>query len=129
MKDLVVENLKPVFEDDRGSIFDVLDHEIISHIGMIHSTKGAVRGNHYHKTAKQITYILDGKMELLTKDVNDKNSKIQSCILNKGDIISIPPFTIHTLTAVEDSVFLIFTNKPRTHGGYEEDTHRVEIKK
>lgn len=129
MKDLVVENLKPVFEDDRGSIFDLLDHDTISHIGLISSTTGSVRGNHYHKTAKQITYILEGKMELLTKDARDTAAKVHSFILKKGDIISIPPFVIHTLIALEDSVFLIFTNKPRTCGGYEEDTHRVEIKK
>ena len=129
LKDLEVQHLEPVFEDERGSIYDLLDHDMISHIGMISSKQGSVRGNHYHKTAKQITYLLEGQMELFTKDVQDDQAEVQSVRLRKGDIISIPPYTIHTLKALKDSVFLIFTDKPRSEGGYEDDTYRVEIAK
>lgn len=121
------ENIKAAFEDERGAIYDLLDKDNISHIGMITSKKGAVRGNHYHKGAKQITYILKGKMELRTKNMNQENSQISTMILEEGDIVAIPKMVAHSLKALEDSTFLIFTDKQRADGGYEDDTYRVDV--
>ena len=127
MNIIAKKNIKPVFEDDRGAIFDLVDKEKISHIGMITSKRGSVRGNHYHKIARQITYILSGKIELTTKDVSNKNSKPQIIIMEKGDIADIPAMTAHSLKALEDSAFLIFTDKQRSDGGYEDDTYRIDM--
>ena len=119
--------IKPAFEDERGAIYDLLDKEKIYHIGMITSKKGSVRGNHYHKEAKQINYIFSGRMQLKTKNMKNKNSKIETIILEEGDIISIPAMVAHSLKALEDTTFFIFTDKQRADGGYEEDTHRIDI--
>ena len=122
---VIVKKTKPAFEDERGIIFDLVDKENIRHIGMITSKKGSVRGNHYHITAKQITYVLSGQIELVTKDMSNKDSKKQKIIMEQGDITTIPPLVAHSIKALEETTFLIFTDKQRRDGGYEGDTHRV----
>ena len=117
--------IKAAFEDERGAIYDLLDKETIHHIGMITSKKGSVRGNHYHEEARQITYVLSGKVELTLKDMKEKNAKPQKIIMESGDIVDIPAMVAHSLKALEDTMFLIFTDKQRADGGYENDTHRI----
>jgi dTDP-4-dehydrorhamnose 3,5-epimerase-like enzyme len=121
-------NIKAAFQDDRGAIFDILDKENISHVGMLISRKGSIRGNHYHKSAKQITYILSGMMELTIKDMRAENSEPQKILMEKGDMVEIPAMVAHTLEALEDTTFLIFTDRQRADGGYEDDTHRINIR-
>jgi len=124
---IVVKKIKPEFEDARGLIFDLVDKENISHIGMITSKKGSVRGNHYHKTAKQITYVLSGKIELTTKDISKKDSNPETIIMKQGDIVTLEPMIAHSIKALEETIFLIFTDKQRSDGGYEDDTHRIDM--
>ena len=124
---LEVKKIKPAFEDDRGSIFDLVDKENVSHVGMVTSKKGTIRGNHYHKTAKQITYVLSGKMELVLKDFSKKDSKPETIIMEQGDILTIDPMVAHSIKALEETIFLVFTDKQRIDGGYEDDTCRVDL--
>ena len=121
------EKIKAAFEDERGAIYDLLDKEDIKHIGMLTSKKGSVRGNHYHKTARQITYILSGKIKLTLKNMDDNNAKLQIMVMEEGDIVDIPPMVEHSLKALEDTTFLVFTDRQRSDGGYEDDTYRIEV--
>ncbi|MBI2208873.1 cupin domain-containing protein [Candidatus Woesearchaeota archaeon] len=121
------EKIKPVFKDGRGAIYDLLDKENIKHIGMLTSKKGSVRGSHYHKTARQITYIFSGKIKLTLKNMDDNSEKPQIIIMDEGDIVDIPPMVAHSLEALEDTTFLVFTDRQRSDGGYEDDTYRVEM--
>src|SRR3989344_7174588 len=118
--------IKPAFEDERGAIYDLLDGEV-HHIGMITSKKGSVRGNHYHKLARQVTYVLSGKVELTLKDMNDSDSKSQKIIMEGNDVVDIPVMVAHSLKALEDTTFLIFTDRERTDNGYEDDTYRIKM--
>lgn len=127
MDKIIKEKIMPAFEDERGAIFDLVDKDNIKHIGMIISKQNSVRGNHYHKTAKQITYVLSGKLKLTTKDVSQGDAKKIEIIMEQGDIVFIPPMVAHSLEALEDTVMLIFTDKQRSDGGYENDTHRINM--
>ena len=66
-------------------------------------------------------------MELKTKDMKVEDGEINSIILDENDIVEIPKMMAHTLIALEETTFLIFTDKQRVDGGYEEDTHRVKL--
>lgn len=123
--DIIKKKINPAFEDERGAIFDLIDKEKILHIGLILSKKNSIRGEHYHKKAKQITYVLSGKIMLTTKNVKQKSSNCQTIIMEAGDIATIPPMVIHSIKAIEDTTFLVFTDQPRSDGGYENDTHRI----
>jgi len=125
MKEISIKHLEPVFEDERGKIFDILDDEVILHVGLITAKIGAVRGNHYHNRAKQYNYILEGKFELRIRDINESEKNEKRYILEKGDFVRIPNGLVHTLIALKDSKFLDLNTESRSGSGYEEDTIRV----
>lgn len=128
MKRAYVKKLKPAWSDKRGKIFDVLDGENIRHVGFIVSKKGAVRGNHYHKTETQYTFILKGKVMWVTRDMRKKAARKESHILGPGALAIDAPFVAHALVALEDTEFVFFTDKKRFgNKAYEKDTFRVAL--
>jgi len=116
-------NLKIAFKDRRGKIIDLIEGEKISAITLITIKKGAIRGNHYHKKTWQWSYIVSGKMRLVTKM---PNQKIKKTLLNPGDLALTLPGELHALIGIEDCKFLVFTKGPRSGKGYESDTFRLE---
>ncbi len=118
--------ISPVFTDERGTISDILE-TTINHIGLITSKKGSIRGKHYHKKSTQYIFVISGKLESFTKDMNVENSKVESHILVPGDLETVSPMLAHAHKALEDSVFLNFTTESRKESGYEDDTIRVEM--
>ena len=117
--------IKPVHEDERGKIIDIIDDGDFVHAGIVTFKKGAVRGNHYHKQTEQVNYILKGKIRYLSKDLTKKGSKIVENIMVPGDMIIDPPFQWHEQEAIEDSEMLFFTKKSRKKGGFEQDVFRI----
>ncbi len=121
-----ITKIKPVFEDERGSIFDLLTDESIHHIGLLKSKKDSIRGKHYHKEQKQYTLVTKGRVKAITKNLLDENAKIETIDLNVMDMILFQPFQYHALEAVDDYECLVFTSKSRKGTGYEEDTFRIQ---
>ena len=118
--------ITPAFKDDRGSIWDFLTDETVHHIGFLVNKKDAIRGKHFHKEQKQYTLVQKGKIKVTIKNLQDKNSKIETKELNEMDMIFFPPYMYHSIESIEDSECLIFTSKSRKGSGYEEDTFRAE---
>lgn len=125
LNEVIVERIKPIFTDSRGSIADILN-EKISHVGLIVTEKNAVRANHYHKLSKQYTYILSGKFKVLIAKP-DSPEKIKKIILEEGDVIKIPLGIIHRFEALEKSVILEMTSESREGTSYEDDVIKKEI--
>lgn len=121
---VIVKKLKPVFRDSRGDIFDLVEDEI-HHIGFITFRKGVVRANHYHKKSTQYTYVIKGKIELITKDAKNKNAKIKKSIMDEGTYAMIPPYIIHAYRALTPASIIDCTTESRKAAGYESDTVRV----
>lgn len=117
-----LDNIKASFKDQRGEILDILERIEIDCVTLISSKKGAIRGNHYHQESIQYTYIISGKMRLLTQMPGEK---ICETILQSGDLVYTPPHERHTLIALDDSVFLALTKGPRGGKNYEDDTYRL----
>lgn len=126
MREISIRRIQPVFEDRRGKIFDILDDETILHVGLITARKGAIRGHHYHKKAKQYNYILQGQIELRVRHVNESERGEKKYILEKSDFVFIPAGLVHTLIALEDSEFIDLNTESRSGEGYEEDTIRID---
>jgi len=126
MKSIIVKKLKPAYRDRRGVITDLLN-EKVNHVGLITTKKGAVRANHYHKLSTQYGYILSGKMEVSTAKFN-KISVVKKVILNPGELITIPPFTVHKFKAIKDSAMIDIISESRAGTKYESDVIRVELK-
>ena len=121
-----ITEMKPVFEDQRGSIWDFLTDDTIHHVGFLISKKRAIRGKHFHKEQKQYTLVLNGKIKVTVKNLQDDNSTVETKELSKMDMVFFPPYMYHSIEALEDSECLIFTSKSRKGSGYEEDTFRIE---
>jgi quercetin dioxygenase-like cupin family protein len=112
------------FEDDRGTITDILTRIPIDAVTVIRSNRGVVRGNHYHKDTIQWIYVQSGKLKSLTQMGDDP---LITRILNPGDLLLTETMEKHTMVALEDSEFFVFTRGPRSGDGYENDTYKLDV--
>ena len=118
-----VEKKAIVFEDQRGSIRDILIGKEVDAVTILVCKKGSVRGNHFHKQSIQYGYIVSGSFVCATQ-IGD--NPIETKELKTGDIITHPPGEKHAFKALEDSVFLALTKGPRQGTSYEKDTFHLE---
>ena len=65
--------LKVNFKDKRGKIIDIFVSTPKEHCTMVTFNKGAIRGNHFHKKTTQYTFVIEGKLLLISQKVNQKN--------------------------------------------------------
>lgn len=112
-----------VYEDARGSILDVIESINFNGATVITSNSGSVRGNHFHKKTIQYAFILEGKILAKSKIVG---RKLESVILEPGDLICHDINEAHLFEAIEDSKFIVFSSGLRTGKDYELDTFRLE---
>ena len=68
--------LKKNFEDKRGKIIDVFVNSPKDHCIIVTFTKGAVRGNHFHKKSTQFSFLLSGELDFYFAKVDKKNGKL-----------------------------------------------------
>lgn len=122
---VIIKKLTPVFRDARGDIFDLIEDEI-HHVGFITFRKGVVRANHYHKRSTQYSYVVEGKIELTTKDAKNPKAKAKKTIMGKGVLAMIPPYIIHSYRALTPASIIDCTTESRKADGYESDTVRVD---
>ena len=111
------------FEDERGSITDILRQEPIDYVTIITSKKGALRGNHVHKETVQYVYVMEGKLKALSQMPDEP---VRTTVLEIGDMIVNVPNEGHAFEALEDTTFLVLTRGPRGGENYEDDTFRLE---
>jgi dTDP-4-dehydrorhamnose 3,5-epimerase-like enzyme len=119
-----VQSKKINFIDRRGTITDIFTNDKKDHCSIIFSKKGAVRGNHYHKKTTQYTFVVSGKLLVLSKSLRGK--KITKNILKPNHLVTHRPNEIHTLVALQDTTFLAFADGVRGGKNYEKDTYRIE---
>lgn len=106
------------FEDERGTIQDIIDGAPIDSVTRITTVKGAIRGNHFHKATIQWTYVLSGCLLMA-------NGAAVTTI-GPGEIVVHKPMAPHAWKAIEDTDCLVFTLGPRSGDKYESDTHRLK---
>ena len=102
----LIETLKPdfYFEDDRGTLCQIT-HTPFAQTNAVFSKKNSVRGNfHYHKTAKEIFYIVSGEASV---DVFLDNIK-ENHIFRSGDMFAINENVRHRFSYPEDTYLVVF---------------------
>ncbi len=110
------------YEDERGVIQDLLGK--IDSVTEIFTRKGAVRGNHTHKATTQWTYVVFGKLRVLTQE---EGGPVNSTVYKQGKLFEEGPGVAHAWKAVEDTLVLVFTKGPRSGANYESDTQRLAL--
>jgi nucleoside-diphosphate-sugar epimerase/SAM-dependent methyltransferase/quercetin dioxygenase-like cupin family protein len=106
------------FVDSRGRINNYELTEPINLIGYIESKKGSVRANHYHPIQEQKCLLIKGQYISVIKDLADPNAKIETRVINEGDIAIIKPNVAHAMIFTEDSIFLNLVRGEREHENY-----------
>ena len=106
------------FVDERGIISNYYFDDSINMIGYVESKKGTMRGNHYHPIQTQKCLLIKGSYISITKDLANKNSIVETRLINEGDLSTIPSYVAHTMVFLEDSIFLNLVNGEREHENY-----------
>jgi len=119
--------LETPFVDARGSI-QALVMEPMNDVAIIHSVKGSIRANHFHKNDSHYAYLIYGKIRYLTRDV-DSNAEPTVEIINPGELFHTPKLLEHLMYFEEDSAFINISNNNRSHTSYEGDVVRVNLDK
>ncbi|MBM3232284.1 hypothetical protein FJZ21_02815 [Candidatus Pacearchaeota archaeon] len=112
-------------EDNRGKIADVFYKADLKNVSIITSKKGVRRGDHYHKETTQHMLMTKGSLIYVYQPV-DKSQPVKYVHAKEGQLVSTPPFEIHTLLFPEDNEFIVFSSGLRGGQDYEKDTFRVE---
>lgn len=119
-----VDRISVVSRDSRGEITDILKRWPCDHVTLIHSRKGAVRGNHYHKETFQCIYVLDGKLRVVSQMPEES---VREAIVDNGYLVLNEPWERHAVEALDDTTFMVFTRGPRGGDDYEKDTFRLDV--
>ena len=113
-------------QDTRGKIVDIFYKESISHVAIVNSKPGALRGDHYHKVTTQHMLMTKGGLEYWYKPYSS-NLPAKCVVLKEGDLVTTPPFEIHALKILpEGNQFIVFSEGLRGGKDYELDTFRIE---
>lgn len=124
---LVISKIKPLFTDVRGEISQLIELDNRCKTALLITSKaGSIRANHYHTHDIHYTYLFSGKFTYSEKGL-EKDSQIETQVINPGDLVETPARKIHAMKFLEDSVMIVFTTEPRDQKKYEKDTVRVKL--
>lgn len=124
-----VNHIEPKFTDKRGGLALIIDRDDlpIKSVLRITSKAGTVRGNHYHKKGIHYYYVENGRCEYSEKIVNKPNAKVETVVLESGDLVIVKPQVINATKFLEDSVIYHFDTERREQSQYEKNTVRIKI--
>ena len=136
--------IEPSFVDDRGSIINVFARKGVKGaiwanvplVTIIHTEKGAVRGNHYHKAEWQYCYVVKGAFRSTSTDVRPVLSespgisgeyrRIDTWTVREGQLIMTPPYVAHRYEFLEDTILLCGVTANRLSMD-QDDTYPYEV--
>ncbi|MBI2093636.1 MAG: hypothetical protein HYT88_02815 [Candidatus Omnitrophica bacterium] len=116
-------DIRPPFIDERGEILNLIDAPFAS-AAVIRSVKGAIRGNHYHKTDYHYCWLQSGGMVYYHRPVGG-SGPIEKRVISAGELFYTPALYEHVMYFTEDSVLFVFARNNRDMPHYEADTVRV----
>ena len=123
--------LKSNFKDKRGRIIDIFVKKPKDHCSLVTFNKGAIRGNHFHKKSIQYSFVVSGKLVMVSARVNEKGDivgKIKKEILRENNLVTHKPFYAHAFKSITKTNLLAFVDGKRGGKDYEKDTFRLQTK-
>ena len=113
--------------DDRGRISDIMYKAEINHVAIIETYKGgAIRGNHYHKISTQTIFMTKGSLRYWYQPY-DQSEPVKSLVIKEYEMVTTPPWEVHSLEMLEESQFIVFSQGLRGGADYEIDTFRDRV--
>ena len=120
--DIIIRPREP-FIDGRGRIQNLLDAPFTS-AAVVTSVKGAVRGNHYHKTDYHYCWLQSGGLIYLHRPAGAA-APPERWVIRPGQLFYTPAGYEHAMRFTEDSVMVVLARNNREMANYEADTVRV----
>jgi dTDP-4-dehydrorhamnose 3,5-epimerase-like enzyme len=112
----MIEIVEPYFHfnDDRGSFLGLLNFGEWREINIVTSAENTVRGNHYHKSTRELFIVLEGKIEVRAQRVIDGvlSGSIEKKIFSKNDVFFIEPMINHTFDILEPAKWINVLSYP-----------------
>ncbi|NHC46381.1 cupin domain-containing protein [Motilibacter aurantiacus] len=100
---------RPSYADERGSLTVVSGTGTVTYVEVVtFAAAGVVRGNHYHRGYHERGYVQSGEIEARLVPLAGSASPGGVFRLVAGQLIDIPPMTLHVFTSVEPSVAICF---------------------
>ena len=100
-----IQKIKPQFEDQRGTIRELVLPDRACKVTFIGCNHSSIRGGHYHKKYSEEFIVVSG---FLRADISRQHEARFNATLGPGDFIKIHPFEKHTFTALTDAVLMKF---------------------
>lgn len=113
------------FTNHNGAIQNLV-LEKFSSAAIIHSTKGSIRANHYHKTDWHYAYVVFGTIVYYWRPVGSKEVP-EHLSFGPGEIFFSPPMVEHAMYFPDGGTFVTFAKNIRDHATHEEDVVRVPL--
>lgn len=121
-KEVIVPLARP-FSDARGEIQPLVDLMMESAV-LIHSKRGAVRANHYHRTDWHFCYVLSGAIEYWHRPTGSER-QARKVMVRQGQLFFTPPMVDHAMVFPQKSSFLVLGRNSRAQAVYEADVVRI----
>ena len=122
-KGRVIIPVRAPFVDDRGEILNLVDAPFTS-AAIVTSVKGAIRGNHYHKTDSHYCWLERGGLVYFHRPAGSAEPPGR-WVIKRGELFYTPPRYEHAMHFTEDSVMVVLGRNNREMANYEADTVRV----
>ena len=108
---------REVIHDPRGDIIPVADG-LFRSVMVLHSKKGTVRANHWHKTDSHVMYIISGAANYYEEVAE---GVLSGRVLLPGDSVYTPPGITHAVKFIEYTVMLVCATNERDYDAYVAD--------
>jgi uncharacterized RmlC-like cupin family protein len=109
------------FENAAGKIQNLLNCKIGA-VAIIHSVKGSVRSNHWHRSNWHYLYVVSGSVKYYERNLDGTDVLISE--YKAGDMFFTPPNKVHKTEFLEDCVMMSFGRDSKEHEAHEEDLVR-----
>jgi dTDP-4-dehydrorhamnose 3,5-epimerase-like enzyme len=93
--------------EERGEFVQVAYREEMRHLAVFEIRRGFSRGNHYHEKKEEIFYIFNGKVKVVSMDMDTLQK--EEAILEKGDKLRLKPRCGHIFLALEDTLVVEYS--------------------
>lgn len=117
--------LPEAFVNHNGSIQNLVLKPMQS-VGALHSVKGAVRANHYHKTDWHYAYVAFGRVAYYERAIGATEVP-EPIVYGPGQVFFTPPLREHTMVFLEESLIITMAKNVRSHEEHEADLVRVQV--
>ena len=94
---------------NRGLFFGIVNSGDWEEVNYIETKANQVRGNHFHKEATELFFIIEGEIDI--KVTNTSGETIKEFTAKKGSIFLIEPLEVHTFTCKSDCKWINVMSK------------------